>query len=94
MKSGEFMHVMATWADAEARSTAQLIEILAAAALMKLNRPTGKEIVELTLGEADLTAVLTDYHYETRYADGQMTILLTPLFESPDSGQEPEVTSD
>ena len=80
MKNGiEAANMLAMWADAEALSTANLIEMVAAACLMKLTPPTGEQVVSFELTQEDFDSVVRDYHFETEYQDGTMKTLLTPI---------------
>lgn len=80
MKSEDFMHVMATWADAEARSTATLVELLTAACMSKLAPPEGEDVSKLTISQGDIEAVVQDFSFDTAYDEsGNMTIFLTRI---------------
>jgi hypothetical protein len=80
MKQSDFMEVMATWADAEARSTATLIELVTAACMSKLAPPEGEAVSQFTISQADLEAVVRDFHFETQYDEhGTMTMFLTRI---------------
>jgi hypothetical protein len=72
------MEVMATWADAEARSTATLVELVAAAVLSKTNPPEGTEVTSVEISKLDLEAVARDFRFDTTYdAEGNMRLFLT-----------------
>lgn len=79
MRDSDFTEIMATWADGEARSTATLVEMLTAAVIVKIAPPSVDEVTSITIGQADLSEVLKDFHYETRYENGTMTLFLTRL---------------
>lgn len=86
MKDDEFCNFVAMAADAEQRATAMLIEMVAAAALMKLHPPArGDDVVTLEITQADMDAVVRDFAYHATYdAEQTMTITLKP---SPEAGQ-------
>lgn len=81
MKAGEFRQAMALYADADQRATAGLLEMVAAALLLKLNPPAREDdVVSVTLSPLDIEEVIRTHHFEARYTeDGTMTIFLTPL---------------
>lgn len=87
MRAQEFMEVMATWADAEARSTAELTELLVAACLKKLAPPEGEAVASITLTDADLNDLQHNFYFDTRYENGEMKLFLTRIIK-------PEVTSE
>lgn len=83
MKTPDALNMLAVMADAEARSTAQLIEMVAAAALVKLDPPSGAEVRELVISQADLEAATVDFFSEASYDEhGTMTLRITRLVEN------------
>lgn len=89
MKDAEFNNVMAMMADAESRRDALVIEMVAAAVLLKTKPPCeGEDPPTVTITPDDLSAIVRDFdmisHYDT---GGAMTITLTPRAASPESGQ-------
>jgi hypothetical protein len=78
MKTPDALNMLAMMADAEARSTAQLVEMIAAAVLVKLAPPEGEAVAELVLTQADLNQAMQDFYSEAEYSeDGTMTLHLT-----------------
>ena len=78
---------MATWADAEARSTATLVELVAAATLAKTRPPQGTEVTSVEINRLDLEAVARDFRFDTSYdAEGNMTLYLTRANHGDDQG--------
>lgn len=78
MKTPDALNLLAVMADAEARSTAQLVEIIAAATLVKLAPPEGEAVAELVLSQADLDATMQGFFVEAQYDEnGTMTLRLT-----------------
>lgn len=97
------MNLLAVMADAEARHTASLIEMVAAAVLLKTHPPArGDDVVSVTISKADIDEAIRQFHFEARYDEhGAMTLYLTPLGaerlipeQSTEDDQSPEVTSD
>jgi hypothetical protein len=67
-------------ADAETRATAQLIETVTAAVLVKLAPPQGEDVAELTISQADLDEAMTQYFHQASYDEhGTMTMRVTKL---------------
>lgn len=88
----ESLNLLAMMADAEARATANLIEMVAAASLMKLAPPEGEAIARLTISQDDLDLVLQGFRYDTAYDEhGAMNIFLTRIVPKSDDA-EPEST--
>jgi hypothetical protein len=78
VKTPDALNLLATMADAEARSTAQLIEMVAAAVLVKLAPPEGEAVAELVISQADLDSTMQDFFVEAEYDEhGVMTLRLT-----------------
>ena len=76
----EALNLLAMHADAEARSTAQLVEMVAAACVYKLKPPQGEEVVSLTISQADLQAAMAEHTYHAEYDEhGTMTLHLTAI---------------
>jgi hypothetical protein len=97
MKDGEVANMMACLADAETRSTAMLIEVVAAAALVKLNPPEGDAVVELEITQGDMAQVGQEFLWLASYDEhGTMKLQLSRKVESLISAQsedDVEVTS-
>lgn len=90
MKPAESLNLLAMMADAEARATANLIEMVAAASLMKLAPPEGEAIARLTITQADLDLVLQGFRYDTAYDEhGAMNIFLTRIVVDRQDADEP-----
>ena len=80
MKTADFNAAMAMYADADRRATAGLIEMIAAAALLKLHPPArGDDVVTVTISPADIEEMIRTHHFEAEYRGDEMTIILTPL---------------
>lgn len=98
MKDTEVANMLAMMGDAEARSTAALIEVIAAAVLVKLAPPSGNAVAELVIGQGDLSEVGTNFFWRTEYDEhGTMRLYVTRSIESLIAGQNQgsgEVTSD
>lgn len=76
----EALNLLAMHADAEARSTAQLVEMMVAACLYKLAPPKEGEIASLTISQADLQAAMVEHTYAAEYDEiGTMTLHLTKV---------------
>lgn len=87
------LNMLAMMADAEARSTAQLIEMVAAAALAKLAPPQGTAVAELVISQADLDVAMREHFFEATYDDnGTMTLRMTRLIA--DSEEAADAPSD
>lgn len=83
MKTPDALNMLAMMADAEARSTASLIEMVATAALVKLDPPSGTEVRELVISQADLEAATAEFFSEASYDEkGTMTLRITRLVEN------------
>ena len=91
------LNLLAVMADAEARSTATLVELMAAASLAKLTPPEGDAVVTLEISQGDLSEIAQQFYWEAEYDDaGTMKLHLTRNIDSLESGQSapaPEVTS-
>jgi hypothetical protein len=78
VKQADTLNLLAMMADSEARSTATLIELVAAAALAKLNPPTGDEATVLTISQEDFSSIAGEFTVETHYDEnGTMTLRLS-----------------
>lgn len=74
---------MAMYANADQRATAGLIEMLAAAILLKLSPPArGDDVVSVTISPQDLDETIRTHHFEVQYVGDEMTVFLTPLAAS------------
>lgn len=80
MKREEFLQAMAYWAEAEDRSTALLIEMIAGAVLLKLNPPVhGADVAHVTISHAEMEELFLTHHVESQYEPDAMTVFVTPL---------------
>lgn len=80
MKPSDFEAAMAMYADADQRSTANMVEMLAAAILHKLNPPArGDDVVSVTISPRDIEETIRTHHFEASYDGDEMTLFLTPL---------------
>jgi hypothetical protein len=79
--NNEALNLLAMTADAEARATATLVEMVAAASLLKLNPPVSLiDVVDLTISQADMEELMRSHSFETSYEpDGTMTLRLRRL---------------
>jgi hypothetical protein len=97
MKDNEHLNMLAVLADAEARSTAMLVEVIAAAALFRLNPPEGDAVVELEIKQSDVLDAAKDYFWQADYDEhGTMHLRLSRKLESlipAQPGDGAEVTS-
>jgi hypothetical protein len=66
--------MLAVLADSEARSTATLIEVIAATALFKLAPPADDEVATVEISDADIAEAMIGFFYEATYKDGVMTV--------------------
>lgn len=90
MKTPDALNMLAMMADAEARSTAQLVEMIAATVLAKLAPPEGTTVAELTITQADIDSAMTDFFSEASYNEqGEMCLRMTRLVAN-----DSEVTSE
>jgi hypothetical protein len=89
--------MLAVLAESEQRSTAMLVEVIAAASLFKLNPPEGDAVVELEITQGDVLEAAKDYFWLASYDEhGTMTLRLSRNLESLKAGlpePAPEVTS-
>lgn len=80
MKTPEALNMLAMLADADARATAHLVEMIAAATVMKLAPPQGEDVATVTISQADLNSVMRDHRFFAEYdSDGTMTLRLTAV---------------
>jgi hypothetical protein len=97
VRDAEVGNMLAVLADAEARSTAMLVETLVAATLFKLNPPEGSAVVEVEITQGDVLEAASGYFWQAAYDEhGTLKLRLSRDVESlipaqPDG--EPEVTS-
>jgi hypothetical protein len=83
VKDGEVSNLLAVLADSEARSTAMLVEVVAAAALFKLNPPEGDAVVELEITQGDIMDAAKDYFWLATYDEhGTLKLRLASKLES------------
>jgi hypothetical protein len=98
VKDADVANILAVLGDAEARSTAMLVELVAAAALVKLNPPEGDAVVMLEIGQADLSEAGKDFFWRAEYDEhGTMRLYLTRNVDSliaTQPSEDVEVTSD
>lgn len=91
------MNLLGMMADAEARSTAQLVEMIAAAVTVNFRPPQGEEVVTLKLSQALLNETMQEHFYKAEYDDaGTMTLYITRSgsAELGQPAEAPEVTSE
>jgi hypothetical protein len=87
VKDSEHLNMLAVLADAEARSTAMLVEVIAAAALYKLNPPEGDAVVELEITQGDIMDAAKDYYWQASYDEhGTLKLRLSSKLESLQAG--------
>jgi hypothetical protein len=98
VKDTDHLNMLAVLADSEQRSTAMLVEVIAAASLFKLNPPEGDAVVELEITQGDVLEAAKDYFWQASYDEhGTLKLRLSRNVASLNSGQpepEPEVTSE
>lgn len=88
------LNLLAIMADAEARSTAMLVELVAAVAISKLAPPEGEDVRTLEITQGDINEIAQAFHWQAEYDEhGTMKLHLTRSDMNPISGQSPEVTS-
>jgi hypothetical protein len=80
VRQSDFDAAMRMYAEADQRSTATLIELVAAAVLLKLN-PIDKagDVVSVSISPGDISNMMTTHHFDVKYAGEEMTVFLTPL---------------
>ena len=88
MKDGEVANMLAVLADADARSTATLVEVIAATALVKIAPPGPNGVAEVKISEGDIEDAMTGFFYSSRYEGGVMTIRVAWNLESLEKGQD------
>lgn len=79
MKAEDYRDALALYAEADQRATAQMIELVTAAVVLKLAPPAGEDVATVTLSAADLEAVAETHYIETSYDEAGMTLHLTAL---------------
>lgn len=80
MKPADALNMLAMMADAEARSTAQLIEMIAVAVAVKLDPPGGTQVREITVTQGDIDEAMREHVYEASYDEhGAMTLRITRI---------------
>jgi hypothetical protein len=98
VKDHEVSNMLAVLADAEQRSTATLVELVAATALFKLAPPEGDEVVMVEISQGDMAEAAKEFFWRTEYDEnGTMRLYLTRKLERLESGQfavPAEVTSE
>lgn len=78
MRDSEVANMLAVLADAESRSTAMLVEIIAATALLKTAKPDGDQVVEVEIGAADIAEAMAGFFYRATYDEhGTMRLCLS-----------------
>lgn len=83
MKDHEVSNMLAVLADAEARSTAMLVETMVAAALFKLNPPEGSAVVEVEITQGDILDAASGYFWKADYDEhGTLKLRLARDVES------------
>lgn len=87
MKDGEFSNILAVLAESEQRSTAMLIELIAATALFKLTPPEGDAVAELEITQGDVSEAAQEFVWEATYDEhGTMKLRLSRKLESLQTG--------
>lgn len=97
MKDSDVSNMLAVLADADARSTATLVEVIAATTLVKVAPPAPNGVAEVRISEGDIEDAMTGFFYSARYEDGVMVIRVAWDKASLETGQDSsgaEVTSD
>lgn len=80
MKAEDYNAALALYAAADQTATANLIELLTAAVLLKLAPPARVEdVATVTVSPSDIELMLRTHYFESRYEGDEMTIFLTPL---------------
>jgi hypothetical protein len=74
MKDADAMNLLAVLADSEARSTATLVEVIAATTLFKLQPPAADDVATVEISEADIAEAMAGFSYDATYKDGVMTV--------------------
>lgn len=97
MKDHEVSNILAVLADSEQRHTAMLVEVVAAATLLKVTPPEGDEVVSVEITQGDILDAARGFYWRADYDEhGTMTLRLSRQLSSLESGQpksEAEVTS-
>jgi hypothetical protein len=98
MKDSDVANMMAVMADAESRSTAMLVEVIAAATIFKLAPPEGDDVAEVEITQGDILDAAKGFFWKADYDEhGTMHLRISRNLESLVSGQsdsEAEVTSE
>jgi hypothetical protein len=98
MKDADVANMMAVLADAESRSTAMLVEVIAAATLFKIAPPEGDGVAEVEITQGDILDAAKDFFWKADYDEhGTMRLRISRKLESLVLGQTdsaPEVTSE
>ena len=94
MKDHEVANMLAVLADAEMRSTALLVEVIAAATVFKLAPPEGDTAVQVEISQADLLEAAQTFFWKADYDEhGTMRIRVSRSAVNLVLDQ-PEVTSE
>lgn len=97
MKDADVANMLAVLGDAESRSTAMLVEIIAATTLFKVAPPEGDAVAEVEIGQGDIADAMAGFFYAATYDDsGVMRLRLSRSQDSLTLAQEKgqaEVTS-
>jgi len=75
----DYYAALAMYASADQRSTANMIELIAATVLRKLVDPKGEAVASVSLSPDDLEATARSHYFEARYQGDTMTILMTEI---------------
>jgi hypothetical protein len=92
MRDQEVANMLAVMADSEARSTASLVELIAATVLFKLTPPVRDSVVEVVIAQGDIEEAMTGFFYKATYEDGTMTLRLSRDLDSLEVGQTDDAT--
>lgn len=98
MKDADHMNMLAMLADSEARSTAMLVEVIAATALFKAAPPEGDAVAELEITQGDIMDAAKDFFWRAEYDEhGTLKLRISRNVDSLETGQSEgaaEVTSE
>jgi hypothetical protein len=98
VKDADHMNMLAMLADSEARSTAMLVEVIAATALFKAAPPEGDAVAELEITQGDILDAAKQFYWRADYdKHGTMRLRISRNVDSLETEQPEgaaEVTSD
>jgi hypothetical protein len=80
MKAEEYRDALALIAESDRRATAQLIEHIVAACVLKLAPPADGQVASVSISPDDIESLLASHFFDATYDEsGEMTLFLTPL---------------